>query len=47
MFKLKRQNYDARDNKFNIKYKQIISANLPDKINLYNLIELPILIKVI
>lgn len=42
MFKLKRQNYDVRDNKFNIKYKQIISANLPDKINLYNLIELPI-----
>lgn len=42
-YKLKRQKNDIRDHKFHIEYTQIINVNLPDKINLYNLIELPIL----
>lgn len=41
--KLKRQKNDIRDYKFHIEYEQIINVNLPDKINLYNLIQLPIL----
>jgi C1A family cysteine protease len=41
--KLKKQKNDIRDYKFHIEYEQIISVNLPDKINLYNLIQLPIL----
>lgn len=42
-YKLKRQKNDIRDLKFHKEYKQIINLNLPDKINLYNLIPLPIL----
>ena len=42
-YKLKRQKSDIRDYKFHKEYTQIISINLPKKINLYDLIELPIL----
>lgn len=41
--KLKRQKNDIRDYKFHLEYEQIINANLPNKINLYSLIPLPIL----
>lgn len=42
-YNLKKQKDDIRDYKFHREYKQIININLPKKINLYDLIELPIL----
>lgn len=39
-YNLKRQKDDIRDYKFHITYTQLINNNLPNKINLYNLIQL-------
>ena len=42
-YKLSRQIYDIRDNNFHNEYTQLIDIKLPDKINLHDLIQLPIL----
>lgn len=42
-YKLKRQSIDVRDKKFHLMYKQYISEKLPNKIDLRNLIKLPVL----
>lgn len=42
-YKLKRQCVDVRDHKFHLFYKQFISERLPNKINLRDIIKLPVL----
>ena len=42
-YKLSRQIYDIRDYNFHNQYIQLIDTKLPDKINLHDLIRLPIL----